>query len=329
VPRRTFQNQQDLDLLAQSQDGVVAYRQLKHFGLPPATLAYLARTGGPWQRVLPGVYLTFSGQPSWRHLVRAALLYAGDGAMVTGLAALKLYGGFKDATMVDEIHLLVPDLRRRVSRSFLRVERTTRMPRPLKVGDLLCAPIVRAVADACRFVRRKNTVRALVAAAVQADRCTVTELHRELIDGSRRGSALLREVIGEVGVGIRSAAEGDLRDLVRRGALPEPLWNVSLFTATGTFIALVDAYIEELGIVIEYNSVEFHSDLLDWEWTQERQMTLGVYGLIALPVTRRRLREDRDGLIRQFRDAIRNAHGRPLPSVVIGPPPTVSPRRHR
>ncbi len=329
MPRRSFQARHALDQLAHGQDGVVAYQQLKQLGMPVSTLAYWTRTGGPWQRILPGVYLTFSGQPSWRHLVRAGVLYAGEGAAVTGMAALRLYGGFKDAAGADEIHVLLPQEHRRVGRSFLRIERTARMPTAIDVAAVPCAPVVRAVADACRFVRRKNTVRALVASALQANRCTIAELSVELIAGSRRGSALLREVIREMSVGVRSAAEGDLRDLIRAAGLPEPLWNVALYTEAGEFVALVDGYFEDAGVIIEYNSAEFHSDLLDWEWTQERQMKLGAYGLIALPITKRRLRVDRAGLIAQLGDAVRNASSRPLPRILIGPAPpigTSSPR---
>jgi hypothetical protein len=72
-------------------------------------------------------------------------------------------------------------------------------------------------------------------------RCTVADLGIELREGPTRGSATFRSVLAEVGEGIRSTAEGDLRGLIMAARLPVPLWNASLYSGD-TFLARPDAW---------------------------------------------------------------------------------------
>ena len=72
----------------------------------------------------------------------------------------------------------------------------------------------------------------MVADAVQLGRCTLGQLAGELSSGPIKGSAMFRSVLGEVAEGIRSTAEGDLRDLIKAARLPIPLFNRLCSTAT-------------------------------------------------------------------------------------------------
>ena len=95
-------------------------------------------------------------------------------------------------------------------------------------GPLRFAVPARAVADAVRDLDTLADARAIVGSAVQKSRCTIEQLTDELTSGQIRGSARLRAVLAEVADGARSAAEGDFRALVRRSALPPPLFNARL-----------------------------------------------------------------------------------------------------
>src|SRR5205823_1364728 len=75
------------ELLAK-QSSVVSRAQLLALGMKDNTMQYRVRRGGPWQTLLPGVYLAVSGVPSFSQKEMAALLYAGAGSLVTGPAAL-------------------------------------------------------------------------------------------------------------------------------------------------------------------------------------------------------------------------------------------------
>ncbi|MGB6454870.1 MAG: type IV toxin-antitoxin system AbiEi family antitoxin domain-containing protein [Streptosporangiaceae bacterium] len=74
--------------LVAHQQGVIGRDQVIDAGLTPGALRHRIRTGGPWQRVLPGVYLTVTGQPTREQMQIASLLYAGPAGVLTGPAAL-------------------------------------------------------------------------------------------------------------------------------------------------------------------------------------------------------------------------------------------------
>lgn len=157
-------------------------------GLTPRTLQGRICPGGPWQRILPGVYLTVTGEPTLDQLDMAALLYAGDGAMITSLAALRRYQ--IRAPQGRVVQVLIPASRHRASRAFVAVQRTTRIPRRFSVaGPIQYVLPARAVADAARVLTGLADVRAVVAAAVQRQCCTVPDLAGELASGPHRGPA--------------------------------------------------------------------------------------------------------------------------------------------
>ena len=66
--------------LLEKQLAVVSRRQLLALGMKDNAMQYRVRRGGPWQTLLPGVYLTVSGVPSLSQKEMAALLYAGPGS---------------------------------------------------------------------------------------------------------------------------------------------------------------------------------------------------------------------------------------------------------
>ena len=59
------------------QNHVIGRGQALACGLTPAGLMHRIRAGGPWQRLLPGVYLAVTGTVTAEHREMAALLYTG------------------------------------------------------------------------------------------------------------------------------------------------------------------------------------------------------------------------------------------------------------
>ena len=100
-------------------------------------------------------------------------------------------------------------------------------------GEVRYVLAARGVADAARSLTSGRDVRALVAQAIQQQRCSIAQLTAELEEGPARGSGLLRAALAEVGDGIRSVAEGDLRTLLRRGRVPMPQFNARLYDRGG------------------------------------------------------------------------------------------------
>jgi len=319
MPRRALIDFIALDMLARKQNYVATYQQLNDLGLPRATVSHRTRNGGPWLRLLPGVYLLSNGPPTQEQRERAALLYAGEGSVLTGTCALLRHGLLK-ISHIDFVHVLIPHQRRRASASYLVIERTTRLPQSISKTDLPCAEIGRAVADTCRKLRNLTDVRAVVAEAVQRRRCTIPALEVELHNGPIRASALFRRALDEVREGTRSVAESEARDLIRAARLPEPTWNCDLCTLDGEWLACPDGWWDDVGVALEIDSREWHLSPEGWKRTMRRHMRMSALGIIVLHVPPSRIRHDRSALVSEIAAALRHATGRPHPPVRVKGP---------
>ena len=306
------------DRLARSQFGVITRAEALTCGLTAKALQHRIRPGGPWRRVLPGVYLTSSGQPDQDQRLMAALLYAGEGSILTGLAALRHY---KISVPDGPVDVLVPAGRRRSSREFVVVHRTTRMPRLAAArGPIQFASAARAVADAAIGLERLADVRAIAGRAVQQECCTVSALVTELDAGSRRHLGLLRLTLAELADGVRSAAEADLRLLLRRARLPAPLFNAELYAA-GRLIAVADAWWPKAGLVVEVDSREWHLSPGDWEQTMQRHAVLTALGILVLHFSPRQIRTEPEMVVAAIRSALQS--GSPVPRITTHPAQTL------
>ena len=154
-------------LLAASRHGAIKAATLIELGVPSRTAYRRCAPGGPWQRLLPGVVLLGSLSPTRRQLVEAALLYAGPGAMLSGVEACRWHG-LREVPDDSQVHVLVPHGRRANSSNFVVVERTRRMPEPVVRDGVPLAPLTRSVLDACRRFTSHSPARALITEAVQA-----------------------------------------------------------------------------------------------------------------------------------------------------------------
>jgi hypothetical protein len=78
--------------IARHQDGLITRAQALWAGMSPDAWKHATRKSGTWQRVLPGIYATFSGPLGDLHRLRAAVLHAGNGARITGAWACWMHG---------------------------------------------------------------------------------------------------------------------------------------------------------------------------------------------------------------------------------------------
>jgi hypothetical protein len=295
--------------ILQKQQQVVGRGQAMACGMTPGTLRYKIRVGGPWQRLLPGTYLATTGAPTLTQREIAALIYAGNDSVITGAAALRHHRIRAPQTAV--ITVLVPNHRQVDSTDSVRIWRTTRMPRtPLNAGAVRVALPARAVADTARALSSLRDVRAVVADAVQSRRCPLFLLADELQEGPRRGSALLRQVIGEVQDGIRSVTEADFRDLLQRARLPMPIFNARIL-AGDTFIAEADAWWQRAGVAAEVDSREWHLSPADWERTLRRHAAMTAHGILVLHFTPTMIRDESANVVKQVREALKTGSARP------------------
>jgi very-short-patch-repair endonuclease len=299
--------------LLRKQHQVIARRQIITCGMTEGALRARIRPGGPWQRLLPGVYLAVTGTPTADQRDMAGLLYAGPGSIITAAAALRRLG--LRAPRIDVVDILVPAARRRQNAGFVRVFRTTRMPEQACIsGQIRFAMAARAVADAARTLKDLGEVRAVVAGSVQRRWCRVTELAEELRRGPATGSAHFRRVLAEVADGIRSAAEADLRDLVKRAGLPMPMFNARLY-AGQVLIAVADAWWPEAAVAAEVDSREWHLSPGDWEPALRRHARLTSHGILVLHFTPKQIRTEPAAVVAAIRAALDAARADGQPRV--------------
>jgi hypothetical protein len=304
----TCLNQAALTVVLDRQLDVITRSQAQRVGLTDGALRHRLRPGGPWRVLLPTVYIAATGVPSIAQQQVAAQLYGGPRSVITGSAAVLSHG--IRAQQSEFVDVLVPLARQRRDAGFVRLHRTSRMPdRVYDFGPIRFALAPRAVADAVRDLTSLRDVRAMVAEAVQRRQCDIQELSVELNAGPKAGSALFREALGDVAEGIRSAAEGDLKDLLAKSGLPTPLFNASIFDAQGTFIAMPDAWWPEHGVAVEVDSHEWHLSPHDHARTLERQRRMAKLGILVLPFTPRQIRTERAAVLAAIRTAL--ASGRP------------------
>jgi hypothetical protein len=202
--------------LFEAQDGLATRAQLIELGVPASTIRYRERPQGPWRRVLKGTLSNRSGPLTRWQRLRAALLFAGPGALVTGFAALWAHRISLGAGV--GVRVLIPHGRRRKPDGFVVVTRTTRMPQPVLVGRCALAPPARAAVDACLRARSVEVVRTVVLAVVRSGLCAPEELASELEAHQSRYSARLRAVLarGQPSVHATVRAAASVRPRIAR-----------------------------------------------------------------------------------------------------------------
>ncbi len=296
-------------------EGVITRAQAAECGLSLAEIRHRIRPGGPWQRLLSGVYLATTGTPTQRQTEIAALRRAGPMSVLTSIAALGHHGVRVPGSRY--VTVLVPAAQRRRSEGFVRIWPTTRMPEFVFTdGAVRFAEAARAVADAARELGSFREVRAVAADAVQRRRCRIDQLAEELACGPVRRSAWLRRTLAEVADGVRSAAEADLRDLIRAHRLPPPLFNARLYVGP-EFLAVPDAWWPDQGVVVEVESREWHLSPEDWDRTLRRSTRMSALGINVMHFTPQRIRTEAAAVAAEIRSALQD--GRPRPAVRTRP----------
>ena len=308
--------------LASAQGGIVAFSQLVSLGMSNSTIGRWTRTGGVWQRLLPGTYLVHRGTPTADERLHAAQLYAGPHGQLTGVAALHLHGLRNVPVPLEKVqlHLLVPASQQTQSTGFVTLERTRYLPEAVCIRGLQVAPLPRAVFDAGRRTPDRQATRAFTLEAVQRRLLTIDDLRREISRGQRQWTAILRDVLAEAKSGVLSVPEAELRKLLQDAHFPEPLWNPRLETYAGEFIAEPDAYFKEFGLALEVDSRRFHfedGDAYRKTWRRHERYTR--HGIVALRLMPTDIHRNPDSIVTAVRDTLAAQRGRSLPEITVVP----------
>ena len=282
--------------------------------------------GGPWRRILPGVVLLFTGRPTTDQLVHAALILCGPEAVLTGVEACRRHGLRRGPVRRDdsgdrypEIHVLVPKRKQVRSVEFVHVERTLRVPVAVVRGGVPLAPLVRACIDAARRIRSFAEVTELLSEPVQRRMCTVSALWAEVASGSRRGSAVPRAVLADVADGVRSAAERTAKQLWSSTGLPAAMWNAEVCDARGRLLGVGDCWLDDVAMLWEIESSEWHLDPAAHDYTVRRAATFTAAGAVYIASKPKMVLNDRAEVAATLLAAYAQACARPRPPLRARP----------
>ncbi|MFI6446143.1 hypothetical protein [Kitasatospora sp. NPDC050543] len=315
-----------LEELAKRQQNVITAGQLRARGVPARVISEHCRRGGPWQRLLPRVYLLQGGEPTPEQRMWAALLYAARsgreegrhaGAVITGAAALALYGfsAVPRLPAVTGVEVLVPRQRRLKDAGEVRIRRTERELEARSVHGLACAPVARAVADAFREwtdggafdngLVGLHLVRAVLreALTLAGGRCTVAELLAELGESGLLEDVRIRAALDELLAAERESVLERIGELVDEWLLPVPLTGPELRMRGGTYIAVPDLYWPQAGVAVEVDSELRCVSEGEAAWVRGGQHRMEYLGVRVVYVSGRRLAAEPDVVGGELREA--------------------------
>src|SRR3984893_12271523 len=98
-----------ISVLAQRQAGAISRQQVLDAGLTPQLIIRRLQRGR-WQQLFRGVYAVFTGLPPRETWLWAAILSAGEGAVLSHQTAAELHGLLDPPA--DAIYVTVPSTRR-------------------------------------------------------------------------------------------------------------------------------------------------------------------------------------------------------------------------
>jgi len=335
--------------LSDVQRRVLTTAQLRAHGVTTADANEQCRPDGPWQQILPGVFLLHPGPPTSEERLHAVLLYAARpsvpgpaigipaqpgaeephtpqpyaDALITGLAALTLHGfaAAPPLLSLDRIDVLVPRLRRLRSTGCARILRTSSLPAPAFVTGVPVAPVPRALADAVADLADAGSVRRLLTEAVRGGHCEPASVVRELTQAKLLSRPHVVDAVDSLLAEGRAIAEDRLYRMVREYGLPDPVWNVDLRLPGGPHLGGVDAYWPEPAVAVELDTraPRQDEDALWSEYARKREH-LERLGITVVYITPKKLRDVMEQQATVVRTALMASNDRdPAAYVVVLP----------
>jgi hypothetical protein len=270
--------------LAAAQEGLVTREQLRAAGTTRGELRW--RLGRQWSLVLAHVVLTRRASLTSAQQLVAAVLEAGDDAVVTGHRACAWHG-LRSSLGHRPVTVITGPTRASRRSGFVVVRRTVRPdPRCLTRGVLRVASPVRAVADATREAHDLGEARSVVLEAVRRRLVRLEDLGHEVEAGPRRGSRWARAAVQDARAGSWSVPEAELlHRCARSKVLPRAWPNPYLEAEDGTPLISPDLWFDDVGLAVMVHSRAHHLRDRDWEGTVESDGRLAEHGILVIGFT--------------------------------------------
>jgi predicted transcriptional regulator of viral defense system len=260
---------------ARWQAGAISRRQLLDAGLNAKVIAKrLAR--GRWQQLYRGVYAVFSGPATRDTWLWAAVLRAGDGAVLSHKTAAELHGLID--TPAESICVTVPSARRvrnsgiviRISGRVQEATQPGREPPRTTVEEtaLDLAQLARTLDEACGWITRACGRRLTTEQKLR----TALAMRKKM-----RWRTELDDVLAAAGDGIHSVLEYRyLRDVERPHGLPRSRHQVR--AVIDGRVVYRDAYYDRYKLAVELDGRNAHPDDDRWQ-DHRRDILAGTQGV--------------------------------------------------
>jgi very-short-patch-repair endonuclease len=263
-------------VLLDVQRGIIDRSQAKQAGFSDRQILHRLRSGR-WQRVHQGVYATFTGALPRDARLSAALVRAGEGAMLSHETAAEAHG-LIDRPAGRTIHVTVPPHRRPVqggSMPGVTIHRSgqsrPQLPITWKLPRTRIEDTVLDLVDAAPTFR---VAYGWIARAVTRDFVTTTMLRAALATRRRaRYRSELAVTLGETDDGIHSGLEVRYaRDVERAHGLPSAQRQAR--RQIGGKAHYRDNWYAEYRVCVELDGPTFHRD--DQVWKDKRRDNLNL-----------------------------------------------------
>ncbi len=116
-------------------------------------------------------------------------------------------------------------------------------------------------------------------------------------------------------VDIRSMAESRAKVLSQRLKTPPSHWNAELFDASGRYLGRPDAWWDDVGLVWEIDSFDFHFRRAGYQRTLDRNTRYATSGIVVVQTLPSQLLEDPAAVLTDLTTAWQIAASRPRPQV--------------
>jgi very-short-patch-repair endonuclease len=288
-----------IEKLAESRDGVLTAEEAVRGGLTARQIRHRVRSG-QWTKLHPGVYLVGQREPDRRADTRAAVAWAGAGAVASGLTAAWWWGLRDWAPAATEV--TVPQARSPRRRAGVVLRRRNLDPVDLVVlRGLPVTALPLTVLDAAAALGN-DSGRPLVDRALQR-RVSFTELHAAYCRAfGRNGSPWLGQVLRQAADGACSQAERVLHRLLRQARIDG--WVANHQVVLSGIEYWIDVAFVAHRLAIEVDGWAWHSDVDRFAHDRRRQNALVLTGWTVLRFTWHDLTSRPKAVIAQIRAVI-------------------------
>jgi very-short-patch-repair endonuclease len=305
--RTTREIERRVARLAKRQWGVVAARQLLALGMSTSAIGRWAKAGR-LVRLRRGVYALGHDALRVEGHRMAAVLACGPGAVLSDRTAAGVWGVRPDNRPRWDV--TVPTARGR-RLAGISIHRRRLDPRDVTDSQgIAVTSLARTYLDLAACVPVDHTTKALE----RGDQQRLLDFRAidDVLDRHprHRGAGRLRAAADRMRPdheSIRSGLERDALALVERLRLPAPLVNAKLHGHE------VDLHWPEHRLVVELDSRTYHDTAVAFETDRRRDADHVLGGYRVLRITRRRLKEDRDGVARALKTLLRPPGARRTP----------------